>query len=525
MEAAESMRQQTYSHWEWLILDESDEHGVYRTRQFLEELHDARIRYFPVPCDVHSNPFTKRRNELLEKARGKYFLVLNDDDYFMPAKLEKMVHIAENSCADLVCCSVGITNQPCQNIPLTSIQKAEPSQFTPDKIRQQNPLDIGGMLFRYETYKNTYGFFNERIATAEDWEILYRSVIMGACVTTIPDILHLYRQHPLQTIKRLNSDSNFAQIHQCDLQYLRSFRMPKIFAYLPSNSLTPSQQFVCRSIIQEGWMSPLEIFNGDNPAEQHDLLLCLAPFLYSAKDLCTIKRFPGTKIAIHMEDPWALPTNLRNACCVDMVYTNDASVLEYYNNMPAGLLPTNSLSRIHLENIIPTEYEYDFILVGHAYLSRQKEIERLMPLLIKRNCRMLLVGSGWTHFEKTNQIKVLHSIAPNYLLSLLNKAKYCLCLEREVYDVPGCFAQVVPLTPSRGYIEYASNARPIFKAYQRDLSCFDNPVMYSSLLELEQIISDPSESRPVDWHIWTYRHRIGQIIARWLTHRPPAIIK
>lgn len=519
IEASKSVREQTYENWRWYILDESAEDGVAATREYLNNLQDSRIKYFPVPLDKSKSPFTTRRNELLDKASTKYFCVLNDDDYFLPEKLERMVHAGETSWADMICCSVGIVNNPHIKAPLKAIQKAEPKRLSVESIRQQNPLDIGGMMFCREAYENTYGLFNERLSTAEDWDILYRSAVMGAKIATIPEVLHLYRQHALQTIHRVKDEPEFGRIHQHDLDSIRAFEEPQIFVYLPSNSLTTSQKIVCERIIEEGWKEPLRLFNySQNAAGTKDLLLCLAPFLYSSRDILTIKRFPGTKIAIQMEDPWALGTNIQNAMHFDSIYTNDISGFSYYKGIDLGVLPTNSIAKSHAETISGIEKEYDLALIGYAYPSRKQEIERLIPLFQKYGLRILLVGEGWSKFQE-RKIAILHSIATENMVALLNKARYVLCLEREVNDVSGCFSGLSPNIPSRGYIEYVSTAIPIFKRYQRDIERFGPVLVYNSMKELEDILTGEPENIRPDWRPWTYRNRIGKVIATWIAGR------
>ena len=525
IEAAKSLQHQLYNSWEWLILDESDDSGIAATREYLQNLRDDRIKYFPISIDKTKCPFTTRRNELLDKAKGKYFLILNDDDYFLPEKLQRMVHIGETSDADLICCSVGIVNNLIKNAPLNAVQKAEPNRLSIKAIREQNPLDIGSFLFRKESYENTYGLFNERLSTAEDWDILYRSAVMEAKITTIPDILHLYRQHALQTIHRVKDEPEFGRTHERDLCSIRAFEPPEIFAYLPGNVLTTSQKFVCERIIEEGWLRPLKLFDpGEHIAQRRDLLLCLAPFQYSSQDMLRVKSFPGTKIAIQMEDPWALRTNIQNALQFDYIYTNDISGIGQYDGIAPGILPTNSVSMKHIENAIEIEKEYDLILVGYAYPSRQREIESLMPTFDRHRVKVLLVGEGWSRY-RDKHISVLHSVKSEYQVALLNKGRYVLCLEREINDVAGCYAGFSPSIPSRGYIEYVSTAWPIFKHHQRDLNRFGRPLTYGSARELEEILTREHQDNRPDWRPWTYRNRIGQIIANWISGRKPRWIE
>lgn len=69
----ENMCNQTWTNWEWLIDDDSDESDI-----FFEKLKDDRIHYY------RSSGLTigTRRNHLIEKSNGEIISIIDDDDYY-----------------------------------------------------------------------------------------------------------------------------------------------------------------------------------------------------------------------------------------------------------------------------------------------------------------------------------------------------------------------------------------------------------------------------------------------------------
>lgn len=299
--------------------------------------------------------------------------------------------------------------------------------------------------------------------------------------------------------------------------------LPRIFAFLPDNQLTESQNFVCKCIIAEGWEEPLTVFTGNEENSERDILLCLAPFLYSSQAILQMLKFQGKRIALQMEDPWAISSNVKNSHLFDLIYTNDCAGLFRYEDLQVGILPTNGLSEIHLasSNIQNLDIEYDLALIGYAYPSRQREISRLVPSLERYQKKLLLVGPEWNQYSCEN-IRVLNSVLPGLILPLLNKSCFVLCLEREINDVSGCYNGLAPIIPSRGYIEYASQAQPVFKRGQRDLNVFGPEALaYSQPNELIDILNSRTEPNYINYLPWTYRNRIGQVIAAAMTGLNP----
>lgn len=85
---------QTISDFEWLILDDSP-----ASSRYFSTVDDPRVRY--VHCAGASATIGSKRNWLVENARGGVIAHIDDDDYYAPRYLERMLsHIRDG--ADLV---------------------------------------------------------------------------------------------------------------------------------------------------------------------------------------------------------------------------------------------------------------------------------------------------------------------------------------------------------------------------------------------------------------------------------------
>lgn len=86
-ETIQSVLDQTYAHWELLLVDDCSTDNSF---QLLEEIAscEPRIRLLHLPCNQGSGP---ARNLAIREAKGKYIAFLDSDDIWHPEKLEKHV--------------------------------------------------------------------------------------------------------------------------------------------------------------------------------------------------------------------------------------------------------------------------------------------------------------------------------------------------------------------------------------------------------------------------------------------------
>jgi glycosyltransferase involved in cell wall biosynthesis len=88
----ESILNQTYTNWEWLITDDCSSDGTYELLYLLAE-KDSRIKIFK--NKVNSGAAVTRNNSI-SHATGEYIAFLDSDDVWLPNKLEEQLRFMGN---------------------------------------------------------------------------------------------------------------------------------------------------------------------------------------------------------------------------------------------------------------------------------------------------------------------------------------------------------------------------------------------------------------------------------------------
>ena len=104
----ESLKRQTYSNWECIIIDDGSTDG---TSEFLNTITDSRF----VVYHQENAGRAVARQKALELAKGKYIAMLDAEDLFHPNKIQTQVDILENrsdiSLVTTAMCSFGTHTQ------------------------------------------------------------------------------------------------------------------------------------------------------------------------------------------------------------------------------------------------------------------------------------------------------------------------------------------------------------------------------------------------------------------------------
>lgn len=95
-QTADSVLQQTYPHWEWLLVDDGSKDGTIELVQsFMAK--DPRIKLIHNP--VAGSP-GKSRQLAFEKSQGEWIAFLDADDLWLPEKLDEQVQFAVQNSYD-----------------------------------------------------------------------------------------------------------------------------------------------------------------------------------------------------------------------------------------------------------------------------------------------------------------------------------------------------------------------------------------------------------------------------------------
>jgi glycosyltransferase involved in cell wall biosynthesis len=181
-QAIQSCLDQTYPHWELVIVDDagSDDTPAHIAR-FAEK--DSRIR--SVRHKVNRK-LPGALNTGILHMRGDYFTWLSDDDLFRPNALEEMVTFLETH-PDIDLVYTDYTEIDEEEKPIRKI-----SVGIPEDLGIHNPTGVCH-LERREVF-DTIGLFDEQFFLAEDLDFWIRALIHCKMQAYHID-LFLYRQH------------------------------------------------------------------------------------------------------------------------------------------------------------------------------------------------------------------------------------------------------------------------------------------------------------------------------------------
>jgi len=90
-EAIDSVLEQTSEDWEMIVWDDRSTDA---SAAMVAEYSDPRIRYFLSPDDV---PLGKARQDAIRQATGEWVAFLDQDDIWLPAKLERQLALADTN--------------------------------------------------------------------------------------------------------------------------------------------------------------------------------------------------------------------------------------------------------------------------------------------------------------------------------------------------------------------------------------------------------------------------------------------
>lgn len=92
-ETMDSVRAQTYSYWELLLVEDCSKDGSAGViREYIAEKQDQRIRLIAQPSNQGA---ARARNRGVQEARGRYIAYLDADDLWLPEKLEAQLRFME----------------------------------------------------------------------------------------------------------------------------------------------------------------------------------------------------------------------------------------------------------------------------------------------------------------------------------------------------------------------------------------------------------------------------------------------
>ena len=191
-EAVESILNQTFRDFEFLIIDDGSTNG---SDQYLKSLSDERVKIIWNPQNIG---ITKSLNIGFQAARGKYIARMDADDISLPTRFEKQFAYMEAHPEVIVCGTrAGIMNEKREIKPL---KVNVPDNMEEYRVRMifLNPGPIHPTaFFRHEKLLEHHILYNEKLIYAQDygmWEVISRY----GKVSSLDEVLLYRRKHEKQ---------------------------------------------------------------------------------------------------------------------------------------------------------------------------------------------------------------------------------------------------------------------------------------------------------------------------------------
>jgi glycosyltransferase involved in cell wall biosynthesis len=203
-EAIESVRRQTRSDWELIVVDDGSRDA---TAEVAEGVGDPRVRVVREP--TNRGP-SAARNRGLSLAQAPFVCTLDSDDLYLPQFIETMAATLEaNPTASVAFTDAWVLDEATGRIRKKSAMAThEPPDPLPDdpqtflvELLQHNFI-FNSVAARRDSLL-AVGGYDERLWIDEDWELWLRLAAAGFRFARAPQLLTVYRKHP----NSLTSDS------------------------------------------------------------------------------------------------------------------------------------------------------------------------------------------------------------------------------------------------------------------------------------------------------------------------------
>ena len=196
----DSVQAQSYTNWEFLLLDASPKSGV--VKHAAQSVSDKRIRYI----DLEANAgIVANTNRGISEATGEYIAFLDDGDMIEANTLYEYVkYINEHPGTQLLFCDedrFAKSGSYCQPVFKT--------QLNLDLLYSYNC--VAHLLLIQASLLQTIGLSPDEVSDAQDYDLILRVIEADAEICHIPRMLYHCRQHAALTSKNNIDDKTSAE--------------------------------------------------------------------------------------------------------------------------------------------------------------------------------------------------------------------------------------------------------------------------------------------------------------------------
>jgi len=205
-ETLKSVQDQTFSNWQcWIAEDGETKETFDAIKPFLE---DNRFKYLP---GKHAGFPAIPRNRAIRKGKAKYVAILDDDDLWLPEKLEKQIEFLNShpNCVLLGCNAFCWSREGKKKKGLLYFKDSETRKIDYKALLRRNCLVHSSAILQ-RTNLEQAGLYNETLnpPIGEDYELWLRMSALGE-IWSLSEPCVVFRETPLIYYLELDRRENY----------------------------------------------------------------------------------------------------------------------------------------------------------------------------------------------------------------------------------------------------------------------------------------------------------------------------
>lgn len=221
-QAIKSVLAQSYIEFEIIVIDDGSSDG---TLNLARSFDDPRVRFI---SQMTAGP-SEARNRGMRAANGDYIAFLDDDDLFLPRKLERQVaYLEANAAVDLVASGMQLINENGQNLQVWRTWQDQP-ELTLLNCLYSCPVLPSAVLLRKGALAQLDQWFDPGLRRCVDRDFFLQFMLEGFRMAWLPEILSAYRVHGT-SLQRDAAACAYARVKVLDKVFANSNLPPKIGA-------------------------------------------------------------------------------------------------------------------------------------------------------------------------------------------------------------------------------------------------------------------------------------------------------
>lgn len=206
-----------------------DDGSTDNSKNIVEQIKDPRVIWVP---SLHSGTPAVPRNNGLKICKGEWIAFCDNDDEWLPTKLEKQIHLAETLKCRAVCTNALIKINDNLTHKTVSIWNKKKISFI--NLLKSNNVVCSSVMIHSSIYKEINGF-TEIVEYGSFADYIY-----WLRVSTITDFafvnepLMIYDDHPLTSIRSSFTDGKLLKEKSLDnfIKWVKEQRKVKLYLYI-----------------------------------------------------------------------------------------------------------------------------------------------------------------------------------------------------------------------------------------------------------------------------------------------------